>query len=205
MVIVQVVYQSSSQVPPAAAHARYIARDGQYARRGGVELVESGNMPEFAPGGVSLLLGRRRYLRTRQWPRVSRDTDCPPRKLGKGEREKLAREVMRELMGERFACTMAFRFRWQMTTPHGPATTAGPASLHQALSPAHQRQDRTFHPDRTQRWAYARSYQNLLERHEQLAPWIYDYNFHRQHASLNHNTPASRSGLNRNNLLSLHM
>jgi transposase len=34
--------------------------------------------------------------------------------------------------------------------------------------------------------------------------WLHDYNFHRPHASLNFNTPASRSGLNRNNLLSLH-
>jgi transposase InsO family protein len=53
-------------------------------------------------------------------------------------------------------------------------------------------------------WAYARTYQNSLERHEQLDPWLHDYNFHRQHASLNHNIPASRAGLNRNNLLSLH-
>jgi transposase InsO family protein len=53
-------------------------------------------------------------------------------------------------------------------------------------------------------WAYARTYQNSSERHRQLDPWLHDYNFHRPHASLNHNTPASRSGLNRNNLLSLH-
>jgi transposase InsO family protein len=53
-------------------------------------------------------------------------------------------------------------------------------------------------------WAYARSYQNSSERTEQLDLWLHDYNFHRPHASLNLNTPASRSGLNRNNLLSLH-
>jgi transposase InsO family protein len=53
-------------------------------------------------------------------------------------------------------------------------------------------------------WAYARTYQNSDERTAQLDPWLHDYNFHRQHASLNHNTPASRAGLNRNNLLSLH-
>jgi transposase InsO family protein len=53
-------------------------------------------------------------------------------------------------------------------------------------------------------WAYARTYQNSAERTLQLDPWLHDYNFHRQHASLNHNTPASRAGLNRNNLLSLH-
>ena len=53
-------------------------------------------------------------------------------------------------------------------------------------------------------WAYARSYQNSNEREEQLEYWLHDYNFHRPHASLNLNTPASRAGLNRNNLLSLH-
>jgi transposase InsO family protein len=53
-------------------------------------------------------------------------------------------------------------------------------------------------------WAYARSYQNSEERLSQLDPWLHDYNFHRPHTSLKLNTPASRSGLNRNNLLSLH-
>jgi len=54
-------------------------------------------------------------------------------------------------------------------------------------------------------WAYARSYQNSEERRGQLDPWLHNYNFHRPHASLNLKTPASRSGLNRNNLLSLHI
>ena len=54
-------------------------------------------------------------------------------------------------------------------------------------------------------WAYARSYQNSYERLFQLDPRLHDYNFHRPHASLKLNTPASRSGLNRNNLLSLHI
>jgi transposase InsO family protein len=53
-------------------------------------------------------------------------------------------------------------------------------------------------------WAYARTYQNSAERQTQLEYWLHDYNFHRQHASLNYNTPASRAGLNRNNLLRLH-
>ena len=48
MAIVHVAFKSSSKAPPAAAHAQYIARDGQYEKRGGVELVESVNMPEFA-------------------------------------------------------------------------------------------------------------------------------------------------------------
>jgi len=55
-----------------------------------------------------------------------------------------------------------------------------------------------------QEWAYARTYQNSAERSAQLQPWIHDYNWHRPHASLNHNTPISRAGLDRNNLLTLH-
>jgi transposase InsO family protein len=54
-------------------------------------------------------------------------------------------------------------------------------------------------------WAYARSYQNSLERHQQLDPWLHDYNFHRPHFSLKLKTPASRAGMNSNNLLSLHI
>ena len=53
-------------------------------------------------------------------------------------------------------------------------------------------------------WAYARTYQNSAEREQQLKLWLHDYNFHRPHASLNLNTPASRSPLERNNLLTLH-
>jgi transposase InsO family protein len=53
-------------------------------------------------------------------------------------------------------------------------------------------------------WAYGRTYQNSIEREQQLETWLHEYNFHRPHASLNLNTPASRSRLNRNNLLSLH-
>ena len=53
-------------------------------------------------------------------------------------------------------------------------------------------------------WAYARTYQLSEERTEQLDLWLHDYNFHRPHSSLKLQTPASRSGLNRNNLLTLH-
>ena len=53
-------------------------------------------------------------------------------------------------------------------------------------------------------WAYACTYQNSAERETELDFWMHDYNFHRPHASLNLNPPASRSGLDRNNLLSLH-
>jgi len=52
-------------------------------------------------------------------------------------------------------------------------------------------------------WAYARSYINSAERAQWLDPWLHNYNFHRPHASLKLNTPSSRSGLARNNLVSL--
>jgi transposase InsO family protein len=54
-------------------------------------------------------------------------------------------------------------------------------------------------------WAYARSYHDSQERLLSLDPWLHHYNFHRPHLSLKLNPPASRSGLNRNNLLQLHI
>ncbi|HKR27083.1 MAG TPA: IS481 family transposase [Acidobacteriaceae bacterium] len=54
-------------------------------------------------------------------------------------------------------------------------------------------------------WAYARLYQNSEQRTEYLFPWIHDYNWHRPHASLNHMTPISRSGLDVNNLVRHHI
>jgi transposase InsO family protein len=54
-------------------------------------------------------------------------------------------------------------------------------------------------------WAYARLYQNSEQRRQHLFPWIHDYNWHRPHASLNHMTPISRSGLDVNNLVTHHI
>jgi len=53
-------------------------------------------------------------------------------------------------------------------------------------------------------WAYARSYLNSNERSQQLRPWLHQYNWHRPHASLGLSPPISRSGLDDNNLLTLH-
>jgi transposase InsO family protein len=53
-------------------------------------------------------------------------------------------------------------------------------------------------------WAYARSYDNSQLRAAELGPWIHQYNWHRPHARLNHAVPISRSGLDRNNLLTHH-
>jgi transposase InsO family protein len=53
-------------------------------------------------------------------------------------------------------------------------------------------------------WAYSVSYDTSLHRASALTPWLHHYNWHRPHASLGHRVPASRIGLGRDNLLSLH-
>ncbi len=53
-------------------------------------------------------------------------------------------------------------------------------------------------------WAYATAYQNSDQRRSDLPLWLHRYNWHRPHASLGKQTPISRLGLTRNNLLQLH-
>jgi transposase InsO family protein len=53
-------------------------------------------------------------------------------------------------------------------------------------------------------WAYATAYNNSNERRCDLDLWLHRYNWHRPHASLGKQTPISRLGLTRNNLLQLH-
>jgi transposase InsO family protein len=53
-------------------------------------------------------------------------------------------------------------------------------------------------------WAYARPYRNSRERAEQLPRWMFRYNHHRPHGGIGNNTPISRAGQNRNNLLTMH-
>ncbi len=107
MAIVHVAFKSSSKAPPAAAHAQYITREGQYQHRGGVELVESGNMPEFAQADshafwVAADAHERANGRTYTELQIAL-----PRELNPTQCEELAREATRELLGERFAYTMA--------------------------------------------------------------------------------------------------
>ena len=54
-------------------------------------------------------------------------------------------------------------------------------------------------------WAYCRAYDNSQLRAQELPRWLHQYNWHRPHASLNHAPPISRSGLDRNNLLTHHI
>ena len=53
-------------------------------------------------------------------------------------------------------------------------------------------------------WAYARRYENSLQRLAHLQPWTHQYNWHRPHASLNQAPPISRILLDGNNLLRHH-
>lgn len=53
-------------------------------------------------------------------------------------------------------------------------------------------------------WAYAFAYTNSTEREQHLPRWLHDYNWHRQHGSLNHQTPISTLGLSGDNLMRLH-
>jgi hypothetical protein len=107
MAIVHVAFKSSSQAPPAAAHAQYIAREGQYQQRGGVELVESGNMPEFAqadPHSFWVASDAHERANGRTYTELQ---IALPRELDPAQRQELARDVARELLGDRFAYTLA--------------------------------------------------------------------------------------------------
>ena len=53
-------------------------------------------------------------------------------------------------------------------------------------------------------WAYARAYHRSHHRIRQLPHFLHAYNWHRPHASLAGQPPASRLGLTRNNLVRLH-
>lgn len=107
MAIVHVAFKSSSQAPPAAAHAQYIAREGQYERRGGVELVEHGNMPEFAQADPhSFWVAADAYERSNGRTYTELQLALP-RELSLEDRNELAREATRELMGDRFAYMLA--------------------------------------------------------------------------------------------------
>ena len=50
-------------------------------------------------------------------------------------------------------------------------------------------------------WAYARSYDSSDERATYLPSFLHDYNFHRPHAALHHQPPASRLPKSADNLL----
>jgi len=50
-------------------------------------------------------------------------------------------------------------------------------------------------------WAYAFAYPNSDARASELAPWMYQYNFHRPHSATSHRPPASRLGFDGNSVV----
>ena len=54
-------------------------------------------------------------------------------------------------------------------------------------------------------WAYARAYESSGQRALELPHWLHHYNWHRPHAGIKGKQPISRSGLNANNLMRLHI
>jgi transposase InsO family protein len=53
-------------------------------------------------------------------------------------------------------------------------------------------------------WAYALTYPTSDHRAAELPAWLHRYNWHRPHGGIKSQTPISRLGLTRNNLLTLH-
>lgn len=53
-------------------------------------------------------------------------------------------------------------------------------------------------------WAYARTYLTSDQRKAELPIWLHQYNWHRPHGGIKHQTPISRLRLTQNNLLRLH-
>jgi hypothetical protein len=107
MAIVHVAMKSSASAPPSAAHADYIARVGQYERRGDVVHVEPGNMPEFAeadPRAFWQAADAHERANGRAYTELQ---IALPRELSDQQRIELAQEAAREFMGERFAYILA--------------------------------------------------------------------------------------------------
>lgn len=107
MAIVGVSMKSSASAPPSAAHADYITRGGKYERRGGVEVVEHGNMPDFAAESprefwASADAYERANGRTYTELQVSM-----PRELSKEAQHELALSFAHEMMGNRHSYSLA--------------------------------------------------------------------------------------------------
>ena len=54
-------------------------------------------------------------------------------------------------------------------------------------------------------WAYAQTYDSSDQRADHLPAWLHRYNWHRPHGGIKSQTPISRLGLDRDNLLRLHI
>ena len=54
-------------------------------------------------------------------------------------------------------------------------------------------------------WAYAQAYPTSDRRAQELPIWLHQYNWHRPHSGIKSQTPISRLGLTKDNLLRLHI
>jgi hypothetical protein len=107
MAIFNLQMKSSASAPPSAAHAAYITRDGQYKKRGGVALIDSGNMPEFAKSDPHVFW-RAADSHERANGRAYTELQIAlPRELNHEKRVELVKMAVREFMGDRFAYTLA--------------------------------------------------------------------------------------------------
>ncbi len=107
MAIVGVSFKSSTSAPPSAKHVAYIAREGEYAKRGDLEYLDHGNMPEFATQD-SRAFWQAADAYERANGRAYTELQLTlPRELTPAGQQDLAREAVREFMGERFAYTIA--------------------------------------------------------------------------------------------------
>jgi hypothetical protein len=107
MAIFNLQMKSSASSPPSAAHAAYITRDGQYKKRGGIALIDSGNMPEFAksdPHAFWRAADTYERVNGRAYTELQ---IALPRELNHEKRIELVEMAVREFMGDRFAYTLA--------------------------------------------------------------------------------------------------
>ncbi len=91
-----------------------------------------------------------------------------------------------------------------------PSAPPAKPSASNTSEPSPTRQRPTARPSASSRpalreWAYAQAYPTSEHRKAELPRWLHHYNWHRPHGSLQSQTPISRLGLDRDNLLRLHI
>lgn len=107
MAIVGVSFKSSTSAPPSAKHVAYIAREGEYAKRGDLEYLDHGNMPEFATENPRAFWQAADAYERANGRAYTELQLTLPRELTSAGQQDLVREAVREFMGERFAYTLA--------------------------------------------------------------------------------------------------
>lgn len=107
MAILHVVLNSSSDAPPSAAHSDYITRHGDYAKMGAAVYVESGNMPDFAQNNPHQFWEAADAHERANGRTYTELQIALPRELSEEKNIELACAATREILGSRFAYTLA--------------------------------------------------------------------------------------------------